>query len=443
MNDPFKQSLANAAGYCWRWLPVLCIVAMVSTAHGQKLKGFGRSTRQSRLPGFGKKRALESKYREQTLRTARRWMKQYDKNGNGFLDRSEFRSWSAPSKRLYNLNGDGKMELHELMRGISKSNAMSRQAAIKKKLKAEKAAAAKAANELKSLTSPRPQFDPALVYRKQLCSTLASDLIAQYDRNRNKQLDVSEWQGAKRRFGRFSGGADANGDNKITQSELSAWLLRRMPRLETGRLSPPFRLIDINGDGQISLREYSIKHGNGKGLEFRAWDRDNDGLITPRESYSVPIPPGTLAFTSTRSRLIVSRGSITSKLWVDRDVKISDIDVRVSITKQNDNYMRLYLIGPDGQRILLFRAGWLPWANSFTLDGTLIDDEAPLITKTLPRAPFPKRIRTDSLRDKKALSLKHYYGKSARGTWQLVGINLHSTPGILQQWSLRIKPKSK
>jgi Ca2+-binding EF-hand superfamily protein len=143
----------------------------------------------------------------------------------------------------------------------------------------------------------------------------ARSLLAQYDNNKNGKLEHDEWHQMHRRHW----GADKNRDGVITLDELTTHLsqLNKPPGSDSGRenrpptVSPsspssnasyhkPYRSLssterlpeglpdwfaqkDTDGDGQISMAEYSSFWNDAKARDFCRLDADNDGIITPAE----------------------------------------------------------------------------------------------------------------------------------------------------------------
>lgn len=419
------------------------ISGLINVTNAQdRLPGFARKPIKSRLPGFGASSEYLSLVKGVDTNQARSWMKQYDKDGSGALEQAETASWSASAHTLYDRNSDGIIYERELAIGIAISRVKGEQQARDKAKAKAKTAKKPAPKKAATSSAPRRPIDPLVRSRQITCNNLAAELIAQYDKNGNKQLELKEWVATDSPFGAFSDGADKNGDRKITSRELAEWLRRRLPPLATSRLAKPLRLSDLDGDGQITLGEFAAQPTKEKVKQFRELDQNDDGLISPRESYSNPPPDGSVGFSSNDPRFITNKGSVYSTIWIGEELKIEDIDVRVAITKPNDDKLHLQLIGPNGQKVTLFAGGWVPWATSHIFESTIIDDEAPEIKTKLPRAPYPCKIRTDALR-KGEPGLAQFYGKSSRGTWRLVAVNLNEKVGVLHHWSIWIKPRNK
>lgn len=429
---------------------VLWIFGLMGGAVAQdRLQGFGSSEARPRTLGFGRYAEIWPQVTVADTSQAQSWMKQYDKNKSGVLEREDTVSWSAEAHQMYDLNGDGKMLLDELTLGIANARLKKAFDAREKQRLAQeaqkKAAQQKAAQEAAPVADnppPTRRVDPTLLARLTMCDNLSRELIGEFDGNGNGQLDHAEWKNSGRRFATYSGGADINSDTVIELPELASWLARRLPPLATSRLAQPLQAFDRDGDGQITMPEYATPPSKDKFIQFRSLDQNDDGLISPEESHTAPVPPGAIGFASDVPKVIEAKGAAVSNIWIGEDIDIRDIDVRVAITKQNDHQLQLFLVGPKGQQVTLFAGGWLPWNNSHVFESTLIDDEAQLIEKTLPRAPYPRFLRTDALK-KNEPSLKAFHGNSTRGEWRLLVVNMDESVGVLHHWSLWVKPTQK
>lgn len=131
------------------------------------------------------------------------------------------------------------------------------------------------------------------------------------------------------------------------------------------------------------MPEYADESNDRVVSTFRTLDHNDDGLISPEESHSAPIPAGAIGFANDVARVLQPGHEVVSEIWISDDIDIQDIDVRVAITKQDDFQLSLVLIGAEGQRVKLFLGGWQPWPPPYIFESTLVDDEAPLIVKTL------------------------------------------------------------
>jgi hypothetical protein len=143
----------------------------------------------------------------------------------------------------------------------------------------------------------------------------ARSLLIQYDKNKNGQLERDEWS-------RLRGNpqqADRNRDNILTEDELARYLdtyakqrgsakqsnapskgesasssYARQPMRESVRFLRPHERLpaglpewfvrkDVNGDGQVSMSEFSASWTPGQRREFDTTDINRDGFIVPKE----------------------------------------------------------------------------------------------------------------------------------------------------------------
>jgi subtilisin-like proprotein convertase family protein len=138
---------------------------------------------------------------------------------------------------------------------------------------------------------------------------------------------------------------------------------------------------------------------------------------------------------------------VASAVFIPDDVLIADIDVQVSILKDGDDDLDLRLVGPDGTTAALyFTNRRKAWGGGRMFDDTLIDDEAPHSGSRLPSPPAHRSFRPQGMGDPQRSSLKVFYGKHAKGTWQLIvrnnARNRGRGAGLLNGWALLVKPAS-
>jgi Ca2+-binding EF-hand superfamily protein len=232
-------------------------------------------------------------------------MRRYDRNTSGKLEREEWLSarWrSDPASS--DLNKDGVLTREELCERVKSYD----------EFRGLSTNSSGASGNSVASAADKAKFDE-----------YARGLMRRYDENDNGVLDADEIQ----RMSSFHRGADANGDNVITRDELAVRLSsygsagnssseersgdadgnRRSPiaaasssgrsygsrgglrfrsaseRLPKG-LPDWFARNDADADGQISMAEFAISWTEEKLAEFAAYDRNGDGLITPRECLS-------------------------------------------------------------------------------------------------------------------------------------------------------------
>ncbi len=477
-----------------RLLLVLLTAAMTPASLGiaqtssDRLKGFGPSGKQRRLPAFGPYGELVSEIIESDRIGARSAMSKLDVNKDENLSKAEMANagWSSQVIKQMDRNGDGDVSFMEMCLRWAESRVQGQQS--------KKTARPKPKPKPPFVLPARPRSGPEQVRYSQ-AQVLASKLMSQYDRNRNKQLDSYEWDDLAGEY-RDVRRADKSSDGVIKTEELVAWLFRRMAPATSSQLVRQLRLFDAAGDGQISMKEYASEWTDAKLAEFRSLDFNGDGIISAAESRSPPRPVGSLSFDSREWAFLNSGRQVVSTIYVREDIKIKDLDIRVAITKQNEDRMRIYLTGPDGSTHALFEGGWTPWAGGPVFDNILIDDEAPKIASTLSFPPFPRRLPTNAKPTSSSKrrtppqiqtnaiylsglqpvrnnhngfiiqldgngrtlvvpnkptptppkpkaekgTLGTYYGKSAKGEWKLSVTNLNNAPGVLREWAVVITP---
>lgn len=276
--------------------------------------GFGVDLQLPAVPGFGdvvdggvrgQGVPLEDRYGDEVVRFADRILDRYDRDDSGVLERDEWSRgrWRTPPETS-DLNKDGKLTREELCERVKDYDGLR---------------GSSSRNSNGSSRGSRANDDDRDRYRR-----YAESLLRRYDENDSGVLEENEF----RRMSSYHRGADANGDNVITQGELADRLAsygrdggsserRRSSgireaaagesyivtgeRLEGGRKTyrartPTERLPqglpdwflrnDANGDGQIFMAEYAVSWTDEKLREFQNLDANGDGLITPEEYMS-------------------------------------------------------------------------------------------------------------------------------------------------------------
>jgi len=165
----------------------------------------------------------------------------------------------------------------------------------------------------KASSSSSSESDRSKEYR---IRSYAKSLLKQYDKNRNGVLEKEEWKHMRGN----PKGSDRNDDNVVTLEELTARLVSYSHRRsrsgsshsrsggssssDDGPKQPTYRFLrpkerlpdglpkwfaekDADGDGQVSMAEYSSYWTDAKAAEFSRLDANNDGTITPRECLAI------------------------------------------------------------------------------------------------------------------------------------------------------------
>lgn len=113
-----------------------------------------------------------------------------------------------------------------------------------------------------------------------------SDRLANYSRDSGSSSQSSDDRGGDRDRSDRDRGSDrsrSRSDRDATASDKKSYrFLTPLERLPKG-LPTWFTRNDANGDGQVSMAEYSTAYNDATVTEFLKYDLDGDGLITPEE----------------------------------------------------------------------------------------------------------------------------------------------------------------
>jgi Ca2+-binding EF-hand superfamily protein len=282
--------------------------------------GFGEEVAVIGPPGFGADAelalvALEDRYTKKVIDYAEKILDRYDRNKNGQLEAEEIKNgrWSSPPEES-DLNNDGILSKGELAERIAKKYGGRKDDDDRDNDDDDdRRGSSSSRGDSSGGDSDR--------YRR-----YAEALVKQNDKNNNGVLEKEEWKSVKVAYG-----ADASKDGVVTAAELTAKLsgygdknddkessssssssrdsgdsrsrysrssrdrrdrddddddksstirfLTATERLPRG-LSDWFLKADQEGnnDGQVHLSEYK-----GSSKEFREYDLNNDGFVTPAE----------------------------------------------------------------------------------------------------------------------------------------------------------------
>jgi hypothetical protein len=114
--------------------------------------------------------------------------------------------------------------------------------------------------------------------------------LNKWDTNRDGLISLDEYKAyyvANRMNRRGGGNQQINPVQIIIEDEVdldARPTVLRAGKLPTKELPPWFMELDTNKDGQVSLAEWHKGKGDDALDEFREWDRNDDGFITPEEA---------------------------------------------------------------------------------------------------------------------------------------------------------------
>ena len=280
--------------------------------------GFGEPDMFDPVPGFGQMGdALAVRVTDDDRREAERTMERNDRNRDGVLDGDEIRNgrWSNDPLQT-DRNKDGKLSISELALRYAVRRA-----------ERDGSSSPSSGGRSSSRSSSRGSSgeDPRL-------AGLLQSVYQRYDRNRNGVFEKDEWSS----FRTDPSSADKNRDGKITRDEISAYLQerylggsrgdgrdggrdgrsswygrrdggddnqsersgssggsgladRQSYRIPTATERLPeglpdwYARSDANGDGQVMMSEYAASWSQMVANDFRQFDLNNDGVITPNE----------------------------------------------------------------------------------------------------------------------------------------------------------------
>ncbi|MBM4090844.1 MAG: hypothetical protein FJ276_15685, partial [Planctomycetes bacterium] len=413
------------------------------TGEPAPVRGFAEDGTLPIVPGFGTDATTEYAVTKQDLEEAARRLARDDKNQDAVIDREEARNtrWFENDPFVYDSNKDGRLSLRELAQRYAKRRAAEERDGTGGPPTTERSPSRSEG----SRDNPRQRNEPPRDWRgggpqesrpeDRGVWYLARTVIDRYDADRSGELEQSEWRG----LGRNATRADTNRNGRIDVRELATWLhSQEQKQAGAGTLGLPdwFHDRDLNSDGQVALSEFADELTDAKIAEFRVHDLNGDGFITSSEYLdSLRTLSGTFR---NDSAMVIPRGGIAvSEINVDSEDVIADLDVQLSITHTSVNQLDAFLIGPDGQRIELFtQVG----GTDDHFNSTILDDEADQrIVEGRP--PFHGRYQPEAC-TKQQPSLAHFYGKPAKGVWQLmIRSTKNDRSGVLHGWALIVLPR--
>jgi len=285
--------------------------------------GFGHVEGTRPIPGFGTDTAKSAKVTPEDVRRAAERMKQYDTNRDGYIDREEARRgrWYDDPWQ-YDKNRDKRLSRSEMEQRYAQRRA--REAAGRSSAQSGPRSSSDRSQEQARLEQERRERERLAReeaerrrerYRANRGSWyLAESLMKRHDLNRDGRLDSAE----RRSMGFTSTAADTNDDRRIDRNELAQWLIEQeMQRLRGAprELPPWFTERDADGDGQVSMAEFTDEWNDAEYARFGRLDLNEDGVIVPDECMTA------------MSRLSAKHSNQKFEVLPTRGVVRSEIDV--------------------------------------------------------------------------------------------------------------------
>jgi len=391
------------------------------------------------IPGFGidgESTADSIQLEKADLDRAAERLRQYDRNRDGFMDRSEARNgrW-YDDPFAYDHNRDGRLNQRELAERYAKRRIAEAQRRGQSSSDSRGGQARDHMSEEERRRREQEERKRREVFGDQGTWRLVADLLHRYDANRDNNLDPIEW----RSMGTTSPMSEANASGKVVdRAELYLWLKKRSANTSVDLpkgLPEWFGRRDLDGDGQVAMVEFADEWTDEKAEEFVGFDLNHDGIVMPDECL-LAMNQTTGKHSSRRFQVIPARKTVYSQIVVKDDTVIADLDVQISITHSYDAALEAYLIGPGGERVELFTA---VGGEDDHFSNTIFDDEATTPVREA-RPPFAGRFQPEAV-EKQETSLRTFYGKRITGTWTLmIRAQRADRAGSLHGWSLIPKP---
>ncbi|MFT7634160.1 MAG: hypothetical protein ACI87E_005219 [Mariniblastus sp.] len=307
-----------------------------STSRDRKVSGFGveGKTDTEGVSRFGASRDSGSsktkiKFSASVTERVESTIRQYDRNKNGVLDKSEISSarWGSPSPEQNDTNRDGRLSKEELSnryaarekqygdrsrssstdrsRSISSDRKSSDSKSSDSKFRTTRSSSTPSSSSSSSTTGSSGSDDRAARAKYE---RYAASLVTQYDADKDGKLSKDE----TKKMRRPPAGADVDKDGFITKDELVGSLSgtnkkstsssskvavkdsssksrgREYTRGSSSssssyRSSSSFDKLDGNEDKQVQMHEFASKWDDKTVSEFYEKDRNGDGVITLQE----------------------------------------------------------------------------------------------------------------------------------------------------------------
>lgn len=189
---------------------------------------------------------------------------------------------------------------------------------------------------------------------------------------------------------------------------------------------------DVSFAAQSATGTYSLSIGTDiRDLAGNMLDQNRNGAngeASDRYSTTTTIGAPSTYSSSDVGQSIYDFGRVVSAIPINRDMAISDLNVKVNVSHSYVSDVRMTLVGPDGTQVpLVNRRGGA--GDNFS--NTVFDDQASTSIAS-GTAPFAGNFKPES-------SLAAFNGKNARGTWYLVVDDVALFDGgRLNAWSVTV-----
>ncbi|MBX3414102.1 MAG: hypothetical protein KF708_15550 [Pirellulales bacterium] len=242
------------------WFPAVSVGALTIVLWGAAegaAQEPGQPTRGSAATrGAGRAPQVSDGISGKVLRYASKLVAKHDADLDGRLQEPEWRRMSG-TPRLADLDGDGIITVHELAQRVA---SYSRQRTLR-------LMPAREAEELPvaSAEEPAAEDNEATVALEGPMANPAPEAAAAGNPAPGGNADNT----------------DQNPDRRRTKKSKQFFVpTSRLPK----GVAKWFSERDANGDGQVSMVEYSSKWSQAEALEFARYDKNGDGIITPDEA---------------------------------------------------------------------------------------------------------------------------------------------------------------
>lgn len=408
----------------------------IDATPGGSIRGFDIDAESAVVPGFGLSK-LKYPYTLEDAEEAESTFERYDRDDDGFLDRSEAdrARWTDSNPFDDDVNGDGLLSRMELIQRYARKRAKDQRQVNSFTFRSYDEAMS--SNRDSSDRREREREFWRSRGRDRGSRELSYNVIERYDFNKNNTLEPSELAAA----GFDAGKADFDRDGKVDRNELGRWLSEEMDVIGdrlSDELPTWFFERDLNNDRQIQMAEFTDEWDATKTAEFAGYDLNKDGILTVEELLNSRSIVGG-RFANQDAKILLPRDSVLSEIVVEEDYIIGEIEVQLSITHTYTEHLDGYLVGPDGKQVELFTG---VGGSDDHFDRTVFSDDAgENIARSRP--PFRGTFQPEAIL-KRQPGLNQYKDKNLKGIWQLIIRSSRSErSGILHNWSLAIKPAAK